>query len=295
MILNINSIYANEQIIEKNNDEVEFFENNQIRIKSNEHKKDDLISNNNTKREYSYQNLLGVYRKSDDEEKIIETLDDMNYILDNVNLEVNLNLLSINANIDNENLQFNTILYPSQIKNSNTKNKLIGIIENSNNDDYGILKLTIEKNADESTLLTPNIDLYGKTVVSFAVYNKKSLEEYYVQFAIDNYDFDNVYNIAESYLNQNDISVEDLFNTEISYFTLTPKENFISTFNAIDEMEFQNSNSVSIYDNSEKNLDVIEDLEGKNINQLINIFKEEPINLSQKNIFINSRYSRLFI
>ncbi len=249
MILNINSIYANEQIIEKNNDEVEFFENNQIRIKSNEHKKDDLISNNNTKREYSYQNLLGVYRKSDDEEKIIETLDDMNYILDNVNLEVNLNLLSINANIDNENLQFNTILYPSQIKNSNTKNKLIGIIENSNNDDYGILKLTIEKNADESTLLTPNIDLYGKTVVSFAVYNKKSLEEYYVQFAIDNYDFDNVYNIAESYLNQNDISVEDLFNTEISYFTLTPKENFISTFNAIDEMEFQNSNSVSIYDN----------------------------------------------
>lgn len=239
-----------------------------------------ILENDNTKEEYSYQNLLGVYKKPN-EEKIIETLDDMNYTFNNINLKADSNLLSINTNINNEHLKFDIILYPSQIKNDNIKNKLIGIIKNSNTDNYEILKLTIEKNADESSLLIPNMKLYGKTVVSFAVYNKTSLEEYYVQFEIDNYDFDNIYSIAEDFLNDHNINTDELFDTEIAYFSLTPKEKFISTFNEIDKMEFKNSNTVSVYDNLIKNTNIIEDLEGKNINKLIEISKEQPISLSQ--------------
>ncbi|MFR4987167.1 MAG: hypothetical protein ACLUCH_07220 [Lachnospirales bacterium] len=240
--------------------------------------------NNNTNIDiqelHSYQNLLGVRRMPNDKEKIIETLDDMNYTLDNIELKTTSNFLSIKTNINNENLQFDTILYPSQVGN-NTENRMIGIINNNNNDKYDILKLTIEKNADESTLLIPNMYLYGKTVVSFAVYNKMSLEEYYVQFAIDDYDFDTIYNIGTLYLNQNNVDKDELFNIEVAYFTLNPKKDFINTFNSIEEMEFGNSTSVSVYNQFGKDENIIQDLEGKFIDQIIDISKEEPIDLSQ--------------
>ena len=239
------------------------------------------IPNADTQKLYSYQNLLGVHRIPNDKEKIIETLDDMNYILDNIELKTNENFLSIKTNINNEDLQLDTILYPSQVGN-NTKNRMIGIVQNNNNDDYDILKLTIEKNADESALLIPNMHLCGKTVVSFAVYNKISLEEYYVQFAIDNYDFNTIYNIATQHLNQNDVDIDELFNIEVSYFTLNPKEDFINTFNSIEEMDIENSASISINEQFQKDEFVIQDLEGKSIDTLIDISKNAPISLSQE-------------
>ena len=246
--------------------------------------------NISTSKTYLYQNISGVYRTSNDHEKIVETLDDMNYTLDSIKLKTEGNSLLIQTNINNEDLLFDTMLYPSQIGN-NTKNKMIGVVQSKNNNKYDILKLTIEKNADESTLLAPNMNLYGKTVVSFAVYNKVSLEKYYIQFAIDNYDFDTAYNIAKSHLNQNNINVDGLLDIEISYFSLTPKENFINTFNAIEEMTFENSNSVS-FEQSPKIGYIIEDLEGKSIDQLIYISKNGPISLSQQTY---SLISRLFI
>lgn len=232
---------------------------------------------NDDKNTYSYENLVGVYRDTNTKDKIVETVEDLNYTLGNLKLTTEGTFLSVQTSINGENIQFNTMLYPSQLGND-TENKMIGVVQNDGKQQYKILKLTIEKNANESTLLAPNMYLFGKTVLSFAVYNIKSLEEYYVQFSIDNYDFDTVYNNAK--LNLENIDKDELLDTEIAYYVLEPKEQFIESFNSIEEITFHNSAMVS-EQQSEKNVDIVQDIEGKTINQLIEISKTEPIDLSR--------------
>ena len=235
---------------------------------------DEINDNKNT---YLYENLVGVYRDTNTTDKIVETVEDLNYTLDNLKLTTEGTFLSVQTSIDGENIQFNTMLYPSQLGND-TQNKMIGVVQNDGNQQYKILKLTIEKNANESTLLAPNMYLSGKTVISFAVYNIKSLEEYYVQFSIDNYDFDTVYNNAK--LNLENIDKDEVLDTEIAYYVLEPKEQFIESFNSIEEIKFHNS-AIASEQQSEKNMDMVQDIEGKTINQLIEISKTKPIDLSR--------------
>lgn len=182
-------------------------------------------------------NIDGVYRKPDMPSKIIEKDEDMNFQLKQVELTLNNNTLSIQTNIDNNELDFEMVLYPSQMQ-INANNKLLAISNNNTNTEFEILKFTIEKNADESNLLETNIELKGKTVVSFAIYNTTTLEEYYVQFPIEDLDFERVYDDADFHFSEDNIDTDVVLNTEIAYFSLQPLDDFTQSFSTDADSEF---------------------------------------------------------
>lgn len=223
-------------------------------------------------------NIDGVYRKPDMPSKIIEKDEDMNFQLKQVELTLNNNTLSIQTNIDNNELDFEMVLYPSQMQ-INANNKLLAISNNNSNTEFEILKFTIEKNADESNLLETNIELKGKTVVSFAIYNTTTLEEYYVQFPIEDLDFERVYDDADFHFSEDNIDTDVVLNTEIAYFSLQPLDDFTQSFSTIDDMNFGNSESASV-DNEDSNSELIQDLQGETLDRMIEDSKNEPIDLS---------------
>lgn len=229
--------------------------------------------------DYTYTNILGVYREGNTSEKIVKSKEDMNYILDNLDLNFDNDTLTISVNLEGQQIDFQTVLYPSQLGN-NTENKILGIINNSGNSTYDILKLTIEKNADSSSLLVPNFYMEGNTVLSFALYNKFTLEEYYFQFPLEeDFNFDIVYTNATNNLMANPSVSDDVMDTEISYFTLQPKTEFKKTFKAINEITMGKETTTS---SNNTMIEEIEDLKGQSIDELINISKEEAISLSNQ-------------
>lgn len=232
---------------------------------------------NSSKQKYTYNEVLGVYRDGNTPKEIVEDKEDMNYILEDLIIDFNSDSINLTTHINNEKITIDASLYPSQL-NAETPNKILGIADSIESANYDVLKLTIDQKADSSTLLLPNMHLEGNTVISFALYNRTTLEEYYFQFPVNSFDFDSAYSMASNNLTNKPSLADDVMDTEVAYFALQPKSEIEKTFKAIDGMSSQNEGSVS--DKSQFTNSEINDLEGEEINQLLEMSKEGSINLS---------------
>lgn len=176
-----------------------------------------------------YENIRGNYQDGKQETKIIESEEDMNYILEKLDIIFLGNLVTVQTDISGEKIESELKLYPSQIGDREKRaNKVVGIEQKTDINSYSILKFTIHKEADEESLFILNKKWKGKTVLSLAFYNKNNnKEKYYFQILLDDLDYDSMYQIANNNLKNDAQMSEKIMNIELAYFTMEPLEEFL--------------------------------------------------------------------
>lgn len=215
---------------------------------------------------YVYDDIVGVYRQNKENGGIVESSEDMNYVLDTLDIKFCDSFVELNTIINNKEISIKSLLYSAQL-GKNAENKIIGVENENTSEEYGILKLIIEKDADESTLLVPNMYLKGQTVLSLALYNKYTGEQYYFQIPLENFDFENIYIKAMENFSISNTTKEEIFTLELAYFSMQPINDFQDTISSEGEIVFENAGVKGMIDDSsvlEENGNTIEDLEGNN-------------------------------
>lgn len=144
-----------------------------------------------------------------------------------------------------EDLRFYLELYQSQL-GIYRGNTLIGIEENELNN-YKVVNFRIENSANTMALLDKNINLQGKSVLFFGVYNKKLNLTYYVQVPLTDINLDY---IADNLNNTNNgYSAEEIEKREIAYISLN-FDNRIkrSTKNDFETLDISSENTYDVYE-----------------------------------------------
>ncbi len=171
-------------------------------------------------------------------------------------LKIELDMQKKNSTDKVKDLDFVVDLYPSQSELFNNS-AVIGVVS-ENNSDFEIKSFRIESNSKSYTLLERNLDLEGKTVVTFALQEKDTGKLYYIQDELPDILFSELLEIATSNLDSERFSQEELINIELDYFTLKQEENTqivninseidINDFDEINELESETPNLGELID-----------------------------------------------
>jgi hypothetical protein len=132
------------------------------------------------KNDIEIKSVKGISRTLSSEASIVKSDSDFNFLLDKVAIEINRDTAKIETNIGESNLMFTPTLHQSQL-GYNASNTLFGITSEIS-EGFRLTKFTIEKSADPFSLLAPNQDMAGNTVVTLAFLNLRSEQTYYFQF-----------------------------------------------------------------------------------------------------------------
>lgn len=180
------------------------------------------------------ENVKGISYSTSDSCVDVENDGDFNSTLDSVSLIFDGKKLVIQTVLEGDENSFSVDLYQSQI-GYNAENTVYGI-EQSNDGNYRLLKLTIEKDTKEFSLLKPNWYMEGETVVTLAFGNKYNNRIYYYQFACNN--------ISVPVTTEN---LSDMMLYEMANYAAKPYENVEQEFNSLeltasDSMVMDNTN-----------------------------------------------------
>lgn len=207
--------------------------------------------------------VKGIARTLDSEVNVVKSESEFNYTLKEVNLSLNDTSVNIQTEINGISVEFNPILYKSQL-GYNAANTLFGV-DSKRSSDFQLTKFTIEKNVGTFSLMEPNEHMVGKTIVSLAIYNINDNQNYYFQFVVDGFNS----------LDIQDVNY-DMIDYELANFAAQPYEKVKSDID-----------SLRIEIKSESNMEIVEP---QNIldSQLSSGF-EEVIEIPE-----NSEESRIF-
>lgn len=197
--------------------------------------------------EFHYESISGNYQDGKQETKIIESEEDMNYLLEKLNIIFSENIVTVQTEISGEKIESNLKVYPSQIGDDEKQsNKILGVEQKNDTNSYSILKFTIDKESDEESLLIPNQKWKGKTVLSLAYYhNNDSKEKYYFQIPLDDLDYDKLYQIAKENLKNDTKMREEIMDIELAYFSMEPFEEFSERIENESSLESSDKNRES--------------------------------------------------
>lgn len=186
-------------------------------------------TDNEFHQEFHCKDIRGNYQDGKQEMKLIESEEDMNYLLEKLDVSFSEDIVTVQTEISGERVESELKLYPSQIGDEEKQaDKILGVEQKTDTNAYSILKFTIEKEADEESLLIPNQKWKGETVLSLAYYhnNDDKKEKYYFQLPLDDLDYDSIYQVAEDNLKNNTKMREKIMDIELAYFSMEPLEEF---------------------------------------------------------------------
>lgn len=236
----------------------------------------DIPTNNFT---YELSDVLVKHDTIYSEDKEIDELDDFNLSLDNLELIFNQDKMKLTTEINSEKVVFDFNLYPGQL-GENSSNTVIGI-ETVSSSQYDILQCTIEGNATSYGLVKPNLHLEGHTVMTLCLLDNNNGSQYYLQFEVKDLDFNELNSTVNELYDESNMSKEDIFDTQIRYFSMQSKDNLATTFSNIDGQTIESYSDVS---SSDEYLTVSEDesvdIEGELLDKIID--SNQPVNINSR-------------
>lgn len=147
-----------------------------------------LAAQSEVYKEYHKSNFFGASierNKHEAVEKLSTAISDLDILFyEDGNVHVDIR-------IEEEKLDFDLVLYRGKIAYGVDNESIIGIAADDFGD-YDIVSFRIEKYADSITLMKPNLDLKGKTVLYLAVGDKKSNKIIYIQECLEDIKFDDI-------------------------------------------------------------------------------------------------------
>lgn len=177
--------------------------------------------------QFSYDSVRGVQYQDLSVSREITSDNDFNYVLDKFDLYVNGSIGNIRMVFEGKPLEISFNLYQSQIGNSSS-NRFVGVKTSISNDDFDIERLFLERNTQSVSLITPNLDLIGKSTISIGVRDDRQDISYFFQFALPDY-------ILESAVACDDLSIIDISEIELSYYSLRSVAQIQEDFNQLPE------------------------------------------------------------
>ena len=222
--------------------------------------------------------IRGIKYEYSESAKAVETENDFNYILENISLEIDNSNVKIETTLDEQDISLIVPLYKSQL-GYNAENTFYGISLESDVK-YRLLKFTIECNANEISLLKPNEEMAGNTVVTMAFYNTDNNNLYYFQFVCNSLEI--------PYLPDSD---SDMVQYELANFAARPYEDVIREYDSLNysfsteaDIEIDGGFLDSTYTILQQALDdiYIRSEESRAIDELVEACKSGPISLNTK-------------
>lgn len=237
-----------------------------------------ISAETNSNHNIEINNAKGVMRSLDSKIGIIESDKEFNYTLDKLNLALNGITMNIKTKIDDNEIEFNPKLHQSTL-GYNAENTIFGI-DSEISSGYQLTKFTIEKNASTFALMIPNKYMEGNTVVSLAIYNTSSNQNYYFQFIANEY---NLINIKNDYTDNEKTNLVDY---ELANFAALPykrvKQDIESLNIEIENSKTQKTTTSKILSDVSSSQKLNNSTEAEIIDQLLEQCKNGPIKMSSK-------------
>lgn len=144
---------------------------------------------------------------------------------ENLSLIFEGNSANLSLELDNEFLEFELLLLPSQFA-AYVGNTIIGVCEEST-DGYSIASFRIERSALEIGLMEDNLDLVNQTVLFLAIEDAVQNEISYFQVALS-IDFTHLYNVVYNQYDDTEYSVSEVEKIEVSYITFSNRSSNVN-------------------------------------------------------------------
>ena len=193
---------------------------------------------------FTVNNIRGMIKELDLNEKAVNDNSEFNYILDRLSISLYDNFALINTEIDDMQIEFNPMLHRSQIGN-NKSNKIIGV-DSEPSYNFKLTRFIIEENAELFDLIEANEYMEGSTVISLAFYNELTNQIYSFQFRI------NDLNVPELDKDNTDMSIYELAN-----FSALPYEQVAEDFQSL-KLVIENESNLEVNRVMERRLSDIE-------------------------------------
>ena len=160
------------------------------------------------------QNIRAVAVPIDEAELVVHE-SDFNYVIDNVSLSIRHNTARINTTIDGRVVEFNPLLFNSQL-GFNADNTLFGVYDGTSSG-FSLLRFTMERDSMIYSLVPPNLYMVGETVVTIILYNYENRMSYFFQFIAKDISFPVLFTrfLHDEY---------ELINLELKNFIALPEE-----------------------------------------------------------------------
>lgn len=205
-------------------------------------------ADNEFHQEFHCKDIRGNYQDGKQEMKLIESEEDMNYLLEKLDVSFSEDIVTVQTEISGERVESELKLYPSQIGDEEKQaDKILGVEQKTDTNAYSVLKFTINRDADEESLLIPNQKWKGETVLSLAYYhnNDDKKEKYYFQLPLDDLDYDSIYQVAEDNLKNDAKMREKIMDVELAYFSMEPLEEFLERVEDGNSLQISDGNKGS--------------------------------------------------